>query len=55
VVFDILAVLLLHFVKELREFVKVPFRLIFDVEVIWLFGISLNVEKLDLLTIKIDA
>ena len=54
-VFDILAILLLHFVKELREFVKVPFRLIFDVEVIWLFGIGLNVEKLDLLTIKIDA
>ena len=54
-VLDVFTVLFLDSVEELGKFIKVPFRLLCDVEVFLLFGICLEIKKLDFLTIKIDA
>lgn len=55
-IFNVLAVFLLHFVKELGEFVEVPGFLLRDVEIRFsVILVQLEIEKLDFLTIKINA
>ena len=55
-IFNVLAIFLMHFVKELGEFVEIPGFLLRDVEIrSFVILVQLEIEKLDFLTIKINA